>query len=64
MGLRLMLIWLGLLLASGWGHPVKEVTSGAKEVVAAVVNQPRSILVPFRKCFRVEPEFEADRQYL
>ena len=55
--IKIIITILILLLAElAEAHPVKDIMSSQKEAVDGYVNQARLLPIPFRKCFKVEPE--------
>jgi hypothetical protein len=54
------LLTVVVLIAISHAHSVRQIDSVEKEVVSAYVNQARTISIPFQKCFKAEPELEAN----
>lgn len=57
------LVGLCLLVAVGT-HAVRQIGGSGQEVVGAYVGQAKTVAIPFRKCFRAEPELEANRRFV
>lgn len=53
---KIVITTIVLLLAGMSTHPVKDIGISQKEVIEGYVNQARLIPIPFRKCFKVDPE--------
>lgn len=49
-----------MLIAICYAHSVRQIDSVQKEIVSAYVNQAKTISIPFQKCFKAEPELEAN----
>ena len=62
--IRIVIAIIFSLLLGVSSHPVKDIASSQKEVVEGYVNQARLLPIPFRKCFKVQPELEANQKYL
>lgn len=55
-----ILIILITLLTIGQSHSVRQIDATSKDLITAYVNQAKTVPIPFRKCFKAEPELEAN----
>ena len=62
--INIVIATIFFLLIGVHAHPVKDVASPHKTVIEGYVNQVRTLPIPFRKCFKVEPELGANNKYL
>ena len=45
-------------------HPVKEIIDSHRESISAYAKQDSSVPIPFKKCFKVQTDLEANQQFI